>query len=165
VNTASRMESNSEVNRIHCSKEAAKLLQKQCPDLPLTSRGKIPIKGKGVLHTYWVNEGGENKRPSRTIRNSDIEAALNSCVSGPLDDVVEASSEMELFSDEFSGPLDLTSSPSAPPEAPQGNVTDARRSTQPGTPRAVQPHPEQPLFVANKASDPEVGLFSDELSV
>ena len=57
INTASRMESNSEVNRIHCSKDAARLLQQQCSSIPLESRGRIAIKGKGKMHTYWVNEG------------------------------------------------------------------------------------------------------------
>jgi class 3 adenylate cyclase len=56
VNTASRMESYSKVNRIHCSSAAADLLVKQFPDLPLTSRGAIVIKGKGEMHTFWVNE-------------------------------------------------------------------------------------------------------------
>lgn len=56
VNTASRMESNSQVNRIQCSKPAAKLLHKQCPSMPITSRGRIQIKGKGEMHTYWINE-------------------------------------------------------------------------------------------------------------
>jgi hypothetical protein len=56
VNTASRMESNSEVNRIHCSKDSAKLLHRQCPALPLKSRGTIPVKGKGDMHTFWVND-------------------------------------------------------------------------------------------------------------
>lgn len=56
VNVASRMESNSETNRIQCSKPAAKLLHKQCPSMPITSRGRIEIKGKGKMHTYWVNE-------------------------------------------------------------------------------------------------------------
>ncbi|CAJ1951408.1 unnamed protein product [Cylindrotheca closterium] len=60
VNTASRMESNSKANRIHCSSAAAELLSKQAPELPLRSRGKIPIKGKGNIHTYWVNEGSKS---------------------------------------------------------------------------------------------------------
>jgi hypothetical protein len=63
VNTASRMESNSQVNRIHCSDAAAKVLYEQCPDMPLRSRGKIKIKGKGEMRTWWVNEGvGERMR-------------------------------------------------------------------------------------------------------
>ena len=56
VNTASRMESNSESDRIHCSERAAKLLNEQCPEIPLLSRGVISVKGKGEMRTYWVNE-------------------------------------------------------------------------------------------------------------
>jgi hypothetical protein len=56
VNTASRMESNSKVNRIHCSRASADLLRKQAPGIALQSRGTIPIKGKGKMKTYWVNE-------------------------------------------------------------------------------------------------------------
>ena len=56
VNISSRMESNSKANRIHCSKAAANLLHIQCPHMPLVSRGEISIKGKGAMHTYWVNE-------------------------------------------------------------------------------------------------------------
>jgi hypothetical protein len=54
------MESNSKANRIHCSSAAAELLSKQAPELPLRSRGLIPIKGKGHIHTYWVNEGSKS---------------------------------------------------------------------------------------------------------
>lgn len=65
INTASRMESNSQVNRIHCSDAAAKILKEQCPDLPLRCRGKINIKGKGEMRTWWVNEGEGRRRMSR----------------------------------------------------------------------------------------------------
>jgi len=54
VNTASRMESNSENGCIHCSETSAKLLMKQDPKMSLISRGNIRIKGKGEMHTYWV---------------------------------------------------------------------------------------------------------------
>mmetsp|Transcript_25718 Transcript_25718/g.37953 ORF Transcript_25718/g.37953 Transcript_25718/m.37953 type:complete len:1494 (+) Transcript_25718:46-4527(+) len=57
VNTASRMESNSIENRIHCSERAAQHLRDQDPGMRLLSRGNITVKGKGVMHTYWVNEG------------------------------------------------------------------------------------------------------------
>jgi len=57
VNTASRMESNSIENRIHCSERAARLLREQDLEIPLLSRGIISIKGKGEMHTFWVNEG------------------------------------------------------------------------------------------------------------
>ena len=46
VNMASRMESNSEKNRIHMSEASAVLLRKQAPELPTISRGKLAIKGK-----------------------------------------------------------------------------------------------------------------------
>lgn len=56
VNTASRMESNSEVNRIHCSHTSAELLKVQHPNLKLNPRGIIEVKGKGEMETFWVNE-------------------------------------------------------------------------------------------------------------
>ena len=62
VNTASRMESNSEKNRIHCSERAAKLVKKQFPEIGVRKRGRIPIKGKGEMKTYWVNERSRNRR-------------------------------------------------------------------------------------------------------
>ncbi|GKY96362.1 hypothetical protein MPSEU_000595800 [Mayamaea pseudoterrestris] len=65
VNTASRMESNSRENRIHCSDAAAKILKEQCPDMRLQNRGKIKIKGKGEMRTWWVNEGVGKRRMSR----------------------------------------------------------------------------------------------------
>lgn len=55
VNTSYRMESYSVANRIHCSEPSAKLLQKQNPGIEVMSRGMINVKGKGLMHTYWVN--------------------------------------------------------------------------------------------------------------
>merc|ERR1712188_84645 len=54
INVASRMESSSEAGRIHLSTAARKLVAEQDPSMPLRSRGKIPIKGKGTMHTYWL---------------------------------------------------------------------------------------------------------------
>jgi class 3 adenylate cyclase len=54
VNTASRMESNSVEGRIQCSHASAELLVQQAPDMPITVRGKIKVKGKGTMRTYWV---------------------------------------------------------------------------------------------------------------
>lgn len=56
VNTASRMESNSAQNRIHCSESSYALLRAQHPELSLNPRGVIEVKGKGQMKTYWVNE-------------------------------------------------------------------------------------------------------------
>ena len=45
------------MNRIHCSEKSAELLKKQHPEMPVTPRGIIHVKGKGEMHTFWVNEG------------------------------------------------------------------------------------------------------------
>jgi len=54
VNTASRMESNSEQNRINCSELAANLLLAQWPEARLEDRGEILVKGKGLMRCFWV---------------------------------------------------------------------------------------------------------------
>mmetsp|Transcript_17830 Transcript_17830/g.44037 ORF Transcript_17830/g.44037 Transcript_17830/m.44037 type:complete len:129 (-) Transcript_17830:106-492(-) len=54
MNTASRMESNSTSGRIHCSDVSAKLLREQAPEFPMKRRGKVSVKGKGNMTTYWV---------------------------------------------------------------------------------------------------------------
>ena len=61
VNTAARMESNSEKNRIHCSKEAADILKVQNCRHPVHLRGVINVKGKGKMLTYWVGTGSKAK--------------------------------------------------------------------------------------------------------
>lgn len=55
VNTASRMESNSKANRIHCSEFSANLLEKQDSSAKVVRRGNLDIKGKGKMVTYWVD--------------------------------------------------------------------------------------------------------------
>ena len=47
VNTASRMESNSKANAVHCSGTFAAALREQCRGALLESRGVISVKGKG----------------------------------------------------------------------------------------------------------------------
>ena len=71
VNTASRMETNSSTNKILCSQISAKLLEEQAPHIPLRRRGKVNVKGKGTMITYWVggtdaikDEDGGNRRPT-----------------------------------------------------------------------------------------------------
>jgi class 3 adenylate cyclase len=56
VNTSSRMESTSKSGRIQCSERSANLLRLQAPEVKVKSRGIIEIKGKGEMHTYWINE-------------------------------------------------------------------------------------------------------------
>ena len=59
VNTASRMESSSEVGQVNIS-EATYALVKDEPTLTFTSRGKVQAKGKGELEMYFV------QRPSNS---------------------------------------------------------------------------------------------------
>lgn len=67
------MESNSLPGKIHCSSATANLLEKQAPDIALASRGYIEIKGKGIMHTYWVNETQDpNIDPDLERRMSDL---------------------------------------------------------------------------------------------
>ena len=58
VNVASRMESNSEKNRIHCSEESATFLREQAPTVRIFPRGSIDVKGKGEMKTFWVHTEG-----------------------------------------------------------------------------------------------------------
>lgn len=72
VNTASRMESNSEKNRIHCSEPSATLLRNQCPRMRIFPRGSIDVKGKGEMKTFWIHTEGSFSARDRnrgTIRS------------------------------------------------------------------------------------------------
>ncbi|PAV84091.1 hypothetical protein WR25_21189 [Diploscapter pachys] len=53
VNTASRMESHSPPGRIHCS-ETAKLCAEKTGRFEFETRGKVQIKGKGEMNTYFL---------------------------------------------------------------------------------------------------------------
>ncbi|KJH43120.1 hypothetical protein DICVIV_10871 [Dictyocaulus viviparus] len=53
VNTASRMESHSPVGRIHCSEDAV-ICAQQTGKFEFESRGKVQIKGKGEMNTYFL---------------------------------------------------------------------------------------------------------------
>ena len=88
VNTASRMESNSKKNRIHCSKASAQLLQKEGCTLPLVARGNIKVKGKGKMFTVWVNEEDEDADAGST----------DGLISLDLD-IVEELGESKVYSD------------------------------------------------------------------
>jgi adenylate cyclase len=59
VNVASRMESTSEPGRIHVSEAFAKRLEAlvtRHSSLVTIDRGSIDIKGKGPMHTYWLED-------------------------------------------------------------------------------------------------------------
>jgi class 3 adenylate cyclase len=55
VNCASRMESNSLPGRVTLSPAAAALLREQAPSAVLTSRGDVPIKGKGAMELFFLD--------------------------------------------------------------------------------------------------------------
>ena len=61
VNTASRMESNGESCRIHCSAAVAEILMSS-GKYDITERGDIPVKGKGVMKTFWLNKASESNK-------------------------------------------------------------------------------------------------------
>ena len=132
VNVASRMESNSEANRIHCSTTAAEILIDQDPSIPLRSRGSIPIAGNGVMHTFWVNEDGPDsspqdqqpKPPRRTesIDNSTIFAWAVSHASQPRKDRPLGPPPSRHHSSGFSA------------ESPISDANNSKRDLPPGLP-------------------------------
>ena len=81
VNTASRMESSSERNRIHMSGAAAERMRSQAPWAKMESRGVQDIKGKGEMHTYWLLSTKKPAKPARTggvkFAESDEEDAVS----------------------------------------------------------------------------------------
>merc|ERR1712048_65723 len=78
VNTASRMESNSMKNQIHCSSQAAALVREQAPAIALTRRGIIEVKGKGQMETYWVEaDAAPCYQPSVLTGNRPSEACYS----------------------------------------------------------------------------------------
>jgi hypothetical protein len=96
INTASRMENLSISGKIQCSEVSAKLLKEQAPEFPLNRRGKVAVKGKGQMTTYWVggsmlNEDSDhgtaprfkdegkkvrNKPPTKVNMNGSVQSTL-----------------------------------------------------------------------------------------
>ncbi|KAJ8040089.1 Atrial natriuretic peptide receptor 2 [Holothuria leucospilota] len=66
VNTASRMESTGEALKIQASEACANILKK-LGSYEVLVRGQMPVKGKGIMTTYWVvgKTNGGNERDSR----------------------------------------------------------------------------------------------------
>mmetsp|Transcript_9034 Transcript_9034/g.25027 ORF Transcript_9034/g.25027 Transcript_9034/m.25027 type:complete len:423 (+) Transcript_9034:488-1756(+) len=54
INTAMKMESTSDLNRISLSKRAAVILGEQDPMAVLEDRGPVRINGKGKMHCFWL---------------------------------------------------------------------------------------------------------------
>ena len=55
VTIATKLESNSEPNRIHISEQFAKSIESN-PEFNLIPRGTITIKGKGTMNTFWLEK-------------------------------------------------------------------------------------------------------------
>ena len=55
------MESHASANRIQCSERSALILAEQAPEIMLLKRGKVAIKGKGEMVTYWIGEDAKEK--------------------------------------------------------------------------------------------------------
>jgi len=63
MNTASRMESTGQVDKIHVSESTACVLQEKYPGwFQLEKREHIEVKGKGKMTTYWLS-GYDTKNP------------------------------------------------------------------------------------------------------
>lgn len=72
MNTASRMESNSEAMRLNCSRDMALVLKKYDNDglhFHIESRGILPVKGKGSIEMFWVSRSShyEGRVPDHRV--------------------------------------------------------------------------------------------------
>lgn len=83
VNTASRMESTSEANRVQCTEETANLIQEQSPTLSVEHREMMEIKGRGELDTYFLNLPQDGKLPEFL---SSVERTTRRLSTGDLSD-------------------------------------------------------------------------------
>lgn len=77
VNTTSRMESTGEALMIHCSGECKALLD-SLGGYIYEDRGRIPIKGKGDLNTYWLTGEIEEYKIKRYQARTERRASKNS---------------------------------------------------------------------------------------
>jgi len=78
VNTAHRMESTSEVSRIQCSKDTAKILE-QFGTHNVEKRGMVDCKGLGSVETYWITSMTEEHAHARSLRNINVNDILHKC--------------------------------------------------------------------------------------
>ncbi|XP_060579361.1 atrial natriuretic peptide receptor 1-like [Ruditapes philippinarum] len=71
VNTASRMESNGAANKVHLS-EATYTALHFLGGYETTYRAEIPIKGKGLMRTYWLENSLNKRGCPRRITNTGV---------------------------------------------------------------------------------------------
>lgn len=53
INIASRLENSCKPDHIHIRKELQQLLSAH-PEFTCMNRGKITLKGRGAMHTFWL---------------------------------------------------------------------------------------------------------------
>ena len=92
LSTASRMESNSQPDRIHASSETAELLRNAGKEAWLSQReDKIVAKGKGLLTTYWVfldedlSGRGLAAKSRHMLKSDDSIHGLDASTHAPVD--------------------------------------------------------------------------------
>jgi hypothetical protein len=76
VNTASRIESSGERNKIHLSADFAALLVQSGNESWVKAReGMIEAKGKGNMQTYWlIMQNGHKRESQRTLATTELSA-------------------------------------------------------------------------------------------
>lgn len=70
--TASRMESNGEALKIHISENTKKVLD-LFGTFEIEKRGKVEMKGKGSMETYWLL----NEKPVNSTTNNNNSSSVN----------------------------------------------------------------------------------------
>ena len=85
VNTASRMESNGEAGKIHCSGTIAGLLM-ATNKFNIEKRGDIPIKGKGIMTTYWLESALESNTNSNELAIAKTEVMVSELLGIGMDE-------------------------------------------------------------------------------
>eukprot|EP00980_Cylindrotheca_fusiformis_P019552 scaffold6776_cov124-Cylindrotheca_fusiformis.AAC.7 len=93
MNTAARMESSGERNRIQISKATADLLMEAGLAKWIVPRStKMFVKGKGEMQTYWVRKGNKPDKP----KGSNLEI-------GPLEETAETEGSSERSEEDGNG--------------------------------------------------------------
>lgn len=119
MNTAARMEGLSVSGRIHCSEAAARLLKEQAPDLQVRKRGKVAVKGKGNMVTYWVGVSNQIGR-SRSHSVDSVEISSD----GSLEQSKSASLGKKLRSKKWTRRAEKKSTDSEASTCTASNIRD-----------------------------------------
>ena len=112
------METNSKRNRILCSNRSAIILKEQWPDIDLHCRGKIAVKGKGDMVTWWVNKHGKHSRHGgsghdSTSNNNDTESSFGGDIFATSNDPTKSRAWLPATADTNTGAV---SPPPTPPK-------------------------------------------------